>query len=250
MRVALLTLAILWAFRFDAQATSIVAVWTPAKTVLGADSLTHTLDNSKYWSICKIGIANKVYWSASGLTANAAVNYNLEDIVNKAMSGDGSFDARMAAFETSLSSSLGDLGHALIEDDPSWFSKYAQGIAIVRIIFDEFAGGVNHLHVREFVTRASGLADEVDVTVHGADCPGPYCETFRVYVLGQTEFANKIANDSQTWTQADPALGVRRAIEAEIAHEGEHVGPPISILEITKDGPHWVDKGMCGGDGK
>ena len=42
------------------------------------------------------------------------------------------------------------------------------------------------------------------------------------------------------------AEGVRRSIEAEIADNPDHVEPPTAIVEVTKDGFRWIEKGECG----
>ena len=67
MRGTALAGAILLAFAAHASATTVVAAWTPTTLVLGADSLTHTLDEDKYWSVCKINVSNGAFWAAAGV---------------------------------------------------------------------------------------------------------------------------------------------------------------------------------------
>jgi hypothetical protein len=236
----------LLAFASHASATTVVAAWTPTTLVLGADSLTHTLDEDKYWSICKINVSGDVFWAAAGATANPAMNYSIGALVDKAMSGTGSLDVRIAAFEAALIPALAEVANAIRTENPSWYDRHAEGLALTRVLFDAFEDGANHLRLREFVTRANPSADRVDVSVTRTDCPGPACPDSRIFFLGQYEFASKAAGDLPMSPATKLAEGVRRSIEAEIAHNPGHVGPPVSIVEITKDGANWIDKGECG----
>ena len=248
MRIALSAAAIFFALSSQTAATTVVAVWTPTTTALGADSLTHTLDENKYWSICKIRSVNNVFWAGSGVTANPYLHFSLEDTVSAAMSSHASLDEKISAFETKLLPALSEVIHLIRQDDPSWYSQHAEGLPVLRILFDEFEGGMNRLRLREFVAKSAAIGDEVDILVRRTDCPGPDCAAFRVFLLGQFDFAGRVAGDAEMWKTAGLSEGVRRAIAAEIAANPGHVGPPISIVEISKDGPNWVEKGQCGPD--
>ena len=248
MRGTALAGAILLAFAAHASATTVVAARTPTTLVLGADSLTHTLDEDKYWSVCKINVSNGVFWAAAGATANPAMNYSLNALVDKAMAGSSSLDARTAAFEAALIPQLAEVANAIRMENPSWYERHAEGLALTRVLFGAFENGASRLRLREFVTKANPSADRVDVSVTRTDCPGPSCANSRIFFLGQYEFASKVAGDLLTAPTTGLAEGVRRSIEAEIAHNPDHVGPPVSIVEITKDGANWIDKGKCGAD--
>jgi hypothetical protein len=39
---------------------------------------------------------------------------------------------------------------------------------------------------------------------------------------------------------------VRYFIEEEIAAVPEKVGPPLSIVEISRNGTRWISEGVCG----
>src|SRR5258708_2527113 len=87
--------ALLWTIAGPAGATTLVAVWTPTATVIGADSLAHTLDDEKRWSKCKIRRAAPVVWAAAGLTGNPDFHFSLDRLVDEVMSDPGPLDAKI-----------------------------------------------------------------------------------------------------------------------------------------------------------
>lgn len=230
----------------SAGATTLVAVWTPTAAVIGADSLVHTLDGEKRWSKCKIRRAAPVVWSATGITGNPDFNFSLDRLVGEAMSGQGSLDAKIKAFETALFAPLSEVVHVTRIENPSWYYRYAEGLAVTRLIFTANEDGVNRFWMREFVVQSARIGDEIDISVKRTDCPGPTCRDFRVFLLGNYDYASRIANEVGFWERNGFADGVRRSIEAEIASNPDHVGPPITIAEVTKDGVRWVENGECG----
>jgi len=40
---------------------------------------------------------------------------------------------------------------------------------------------------------------------------------------------------------------VRVLIQSEISAHPEAVGPPVSIVEVSRDGVHWISAGTCAG---
>jgi hypothetical protein len=230
----------------SADATTLVAVWSPGGTVIGADSLIHTLDDDKRWSKCKIRRATPVVWAATGITGNPDFHFSLDRIVGEAMSGPGSLDAKIAAFEAALTAPLSEVVHAIRVDNPAWYARYAKGLAVTRLIFSAWEGGVNRFWMREFVATSARIGDEIDMSVRKTDCPGPACHDFRVFMLGNYDYASRIAKEAGFWEKNGVAEGVRQSIQAEIAANPEHVGPPIAIAEVTDDGVRWIERGECG----
>jgi hypothetical protein len=237
--------ALLCTIAGPAGATTLVAVWTPTTTVIGADSLTHTLDDGKRWSMCKIRRAGPVVWAATGITGNPDFHFSLDRLVGEAMSGPGSLDAKITAFETALFVPLSEVVHNIRIENPSWYYRHAKGHAVTRLIFSAHEDGVNRFWMREFVAESARIGDEIDISVKRTDCPGPTCQDFRVFLLGQYDYASRIASDAGFWEKNGLAESVRRSIETEIAGNPDHVGPPIAIVEVTRDGVRWVEKGEC-----
>ncbi|MEH2513139.1 hypothetical protein V1291_004493 [Nitrobacteraceae bacterium AZCC 1564] len=229
-----------------AGATTLVAAWTPTTTVIGADSFTHTLDDEKQWSKCKIRRAGPVLWTATGILGNPEFNFSLDRLVDEAMSRPERLDARIKAFEAALVVPLSEVVENIRVENPSWYVRRAKGLAVTRVIFSANEDGVNRFWTREFVAKSAPVGRWVNISVKRTDCPGPACQHRRVFLLGQYDYARKIADDAATWEQNGTAEAVRRAIEAEIENNPRHVGPPIAIAEMTKDGVKWIEKGLCG----
>ena len=49
------------------------------------------------------------------------------------------------------------------------------------------------------------------------------------------------------WTNMDAVAAARMFVQMEIAAHPTTVGPPVSVLQIQKDGSHtWIERGSCG----
>ena len=97
-----------------------VVAWTPTVAAIDVDSLTHTLSNEKFWSICKIRNVENVYWAASGIVANPDLNFSLDDIAASTLSGAGALDEKLARFEATFTPKLAEAAHDIRSDDSRW----------------------------------------------------------------------------------------------------------------------------------
>jgi hypothetical protein len=43
----------------------------------------------------------------------------------------------------------------------------------------------------------------------------------------------------------DDVADAKGMVEFEIATDPAHVGPPIDVLEITANGPRWIEQHIC-----
>ncbi len=245
-RLRALVAALLGMIATQASATTVVVVWTPTTTVIGTDSLTHTLDDEEHSSKCKIRRAGSVVWAATGITGNPDLNFSLDRVIAEAMSRPGGFDARIRTFEAALQAPLSEVVANIRSENPSWYGRRAKGLAVTRVIFSTSEDGVTRFWLREFVAESAWMGRGVTISVKRTDCPGPACQDRRVFLLGQYDSARKIADDAVTWERSGTAEGVRRSIEAEIAGNPGHVGPPIAIAEVMNNGVSWIEKGLCG----
>jgi hypothetical protein len=72
-----------------------------------------------------------------------------------------------------------------------------------------------------------------------------------VFVFGEHGAIDEIYGDRKALAELVSARGAaeaaRRLVQLEIAKAPETVGPPVSVLEITKNGVRWLERGMCQG---
>jgi hypothetical protein len=241
----ILTVALFCAPAGRAYATTVIAVWTPSAIIMGADSLTHTLDDTKRWSVCKIGRADRIVWSQTGIVGNPDFGFDLQRLAGEAMAGSGSLDAKVLRIESAIASALAEIVEDIRVDNPEWYALHAEGLPVTRVLFAAYEDGHAILRLRDFVAKSSRLGAAVDINVERTDCPGPMCGEFRAFLLGQFDYAGKVASEPGYWEKRGAPEGVRAAIDAEIAGNPDHVGSPITIAEISRDGARWVETGAC-----
>jgi hypothetical protein len=65
-------------------------------------------------------------------------------------------------------------------------------------------------------------------------------------LLGQHSIADReIMRNPNIWDQLGFQGAIQHLIEMEIVNDPIRVGPPITMVEIAKDGPRWISCGMC-----
>jgi hypothetical protein len=230
------------------QATTAIALRTPARIVLGADSKVTTPDHQDGGSRCKIGSVNGVLWIEAGITVIPKVHFALSDVAASAMSANAPVSDRVAKFEDAIQSGLIPIMNRVRVSVPFFFADRLNK-AWIQIAFASVEDGVPTLRVRSFVTRASpdrGAYLDIDRT----DLPNPAFPETVFATLGHDEVVNAklaaIAGDRQQWLKAKGEdHAVAELIGDEIAALPQDVGPPISVVDITRDGVNWISRGAC-----
>jgi len=247
VRSILSILILLVALPTRLSATSIVAIWNSNDLVLGADSKAIHVDRSLAKPACKIGIANQVVWSYSGLAAAPTENFNVDDTAKQAMSTNATFDDRIAEFESDVVVPLADALNHIKLDNPDWYIKHHEGTATLETIFSTIENGTVRLYATNFIIKIDHVLGTISVDISGNNCPSASCAGVHIFDLGEHEAIDReFSNDLLT------KLGTNRTvqylIETEIAAHPDDVGPPIAMIELDKGGMRWISKGDCGGD--
>ena len=232
---------------FEAKATTIIAVWTPNSTFIAADGkASHSSENSAHETICKINVANNVFWAAAGLTQDTSTGYSVGKLVNEAMKQSLPLEKKkIASFEISATKALTAATSLMFKNYRSVFDKNISHSAALEVTFSSYENGINYLFALSFSAYFDPESNAVKVyTTENTSCP---CGKSHIQTMGFHSIidAELRGNPGAFDTPTENAAALKRLIELQIVSSPKAVGPPISIVEIQKGIPHWIDKGAC-----
>jgi hypothetical protein len=243
MRRLIIFALTLCAISVKAHATTVIAVSEPTFMIFAADSKVVTPLNGPGYNVCKINVSNNVYWASAGLHSDPSVRLDITAIVNDSMNTTYDLGTRISHFEAAIIPILNDSLNGLLIDHPSLFHKqYDRGDEdVVDIVFGSFENGAPKMYVLSFKPIYDRASKTINI-IQTVESPVPGFYAF----LGRHEAIEAmISNDPTLREKLAIPRTVRGLIEAEIAGAGEDVGPPISLVIISKEGPHWISKGLC-----
>lgn len=224
--------------------TSIVAIRTHDTVVIGADSKINRADHSETWNSCKIKSANNVFWGYARILAVPSRSFDVSSIAARAMSGTGTTSERVSNFEEALVPQLTQIMADLKKGDPVWFQANAENQSVVEIVFVAFEAHVSYMLLRYFKARSYGLGVQIE-TVR-KDCPGAECKDAGYAAIGHHIAVDaELARNPAIWRKMGLVKAVQYLVQSEMNSYPDVVGPPIAILELTAQGPHWIQKGKC-----
>jgi len=252
MRAAIFGVTALCMFAASADATTILALRTPEAVVLGADSMVIREkimqgDNASAGMACKIGVAGNVFWGESGLLRSGRRNFSVDQIAASSMSTGEPLNIRVTNFEIAivpeLTAILNDLKNS---NSPDWFHHKFEDQSALEIVFCAFENGIPRLYQRDFVVKSDPASGIIEIHIDRTDAPSAKFPESMLAILGRHEaVAREISYNPSLGQQFGLAGVIRHLIETEIAAAPEEVGPPIALIEITSDGPHWISRGQC-----
>jgi hypothetical protein len=228
-------MTILFAVLFCAQAcsaTTVVVIVEPQRILIGADSLWTGAESCQR---CKINTQypNCTYVIVGMRKDTVGLNTNLW--------AARSCVARMTE-------------HLTLEETAKHFVEVAKPIAestlrahrepvrflpeFLEVVFAAFEDGKPVVVTAEFLFNGSDeLSDRVCI-IHGSDFP---------VVFGVRKSAEQYLDtlDRQSPIAKDHRALIHKLIELEFVEGQTAVGPPISILEITKESNKYLEPGLC-----
>jgi hypothetical protein len=235
--------ALLLAAASAVHATTLVAVWTPERLLLGADSLVFTGVPGPAAAGCKITHQGDTYFALSGLVEDRSVNFDLAPLTRDAMKLTGSMDQKLAAFVRLARPGLARALAGVKKDSPADYEFLLAGHPVVQAIFAEVQSGSPLLAVASFQLQPSGdLREYSAVLADQNDARGP-----RIIYAGQQERIRAYLRTHKQWAAADHPTLVRDLIELEIGAQTGRVGGPVDLLAISPGRAEWIArKSQCG----
>ncbi|MBI3279886.1 MAG: hypothetical protein HYZ57_08610 [Acidobacteria bacterium] len=222
-----------------APATTLVAIWTPDRVLLGADSLVTTNQQAPA-SGCKIAQAGSTYFALSGLSRDDAAGFAAAPLATEA-ARQGTMPEKVAAFVKLARGPLTRAVDGLRRDSPQDYLRLASGRPVLQMIFTQ-ADDSPVLGMAAFNVAPEGGLRVHTAVVDGSDARGP-----RIVYAGQQGRIREYLKSHRDWAAGDAARLVNTLIQLEIDSGSAYVGGPVDILAITPHRAEWLQrKSGCG----
>jgi hypothetical protein len=189
------------------QATTLVALWTPDRIVLGADSRVITDVGSS--QACKIGLSGDVWMAASGLVAEARSGYLVGPIARRALGDSGPLQGR---FVEAVQQPLAQAVAALRVDAPADYAQLRSGRPVLQAIFAVRENGRPVLATVALVMNSAGELEPRGSYIDGSDARGP-----RLIYAGQQERIRAYIKTHPAWIDDEAHHAGARWIELKSA---------------------------------
>jgi hypothetical protein len=235
MRAAVLTSLCLLGF-VPCSATTLVALWTPDRIVLGADSMVVT-EGPAAFDACKIVNADGTWLAVSGLVTDSTAGFELGPLARLALGASGTMKEKLTRFADSVQTPLQRAYDGLRRDSPVEHARFASGRPVLQAIFAGQENGRPVLATVAFVPGTGGSLELRASLVDGSDARGP-----RLIYAGQQDRIREYLKAHREWFAADRQEIVRSLVQLEVDGGPGLVGGPIDIVEIDAAGTHWVQR--------
>ncbi len=221
--------------------TAAIVIWRPQKVVVGADSMV-TRMSSKLPAVssCKIRHYGRFWLVASGLYGYTPTGYNMwslaREVLTEAKSASSAADTIAGKVSDPLQVALGQIR---LGSPTEYRTAFKAGVFLAFAVI-----GVELEKVvvarRDFSTE--GLLKE-DYPPSPNVSPGAM-GYFHIGYGDAIEQAYPInSGQLQALLRGSASDVIKKLIQIEIDKEPQNVGPPISILEVTPSGYHWIEEG-------
>ena len=219
-----------------ANATTIVAIWTPSKIVIAGDSLINMnwtgekgAPQHTTWKDCKIRKYGSNYISAAGNYRIQKAGFDVWNTAERACSSSMNFEICAARFKTDLRSILGRV--AGVHD-----------IHLTVLVAGRQNGALALEHIT-FVSQPDGrLSMKSESFRRGKQKWG------RV-ILGDRDAIDRYERGSASTTQSTMAGTIQEQalslVRIEARAVPNEVGAPFSAVTIEASGEQWINPGCC-----
>ena len=227
----------------NTRATTAIAVRTPSYVLFAVDGREVWRTDqvvTKSDNVCKIGNEGSVYWMATGSMQwnDSGTNYDVRETIKRYI-GDatGPIGVRIRSFGATVRDSLFFDVPYLATRRPLTLKRLIGENDALEIMFATFEGGRPILYMVTFRILVDPITSKYLVQRSESD-DAPWA------IGGFHEAISDTWRSSPDDIRAQPQF-LRKMIETEIAANPADVGLPIAILEIKRNGPHWISKGAC-----
>lgn len=217
-----------------AHATTLVALWTPERILIAADSRVVFSDASAAEG-CKIGHSGTTWFALAGLVSDTETGYALGEVLDHTLSGSGELTSRVERFILGVQPSLAGAVAALQRDDPGQFAVFTGGRPILQAILADTIQGRPVMITVSFGLNGQGTLQPHASLIDGTDLSGP-----RIIYAGQQDRIRAYLRSHRDWIAGDHAALVQKLVQLEVEAQTPWVGGPVDVLEIGRLGPRWV----------
>ncbi len=228
--------------------STVAYIRTPTEIVVGADSIMVAAeDPSMKGTACKIIQieSSNLFIAMVGLCPYASADFNYIPEVIQAYHSKKTIKGAADTFSKNIIIPLTKKVKNLRDNPRVNYARDFEGKAVVSIMFFGFEKNIPVVCQREFVAITSPT-NKIEIHLNHLDCPGDCNNKVAANILREHDAVKKaMAMNPQSFnikTSGVTAI-VEKIIQTEIDYfkgkEPCKVGPPISILQITKNGAQW-----------
>jgi hypothetical protein len=223
--------------------TAVVVIWRPQKVVVGTDSMVTQIAKFPPVSSCKIRHYGRFWITASGLHGYMPTGYNIwsltKEILIHAKSVPDAADAIVDKVSDPLKIALGQikLGSPL-----EYSNTFKEGNFLDFVVI----GADSEKMVVAGRGFAVGPSPKEDYPGTRNVSPGDVAYLHFGHGKAIEQAYPRNSQESRTLISKTPGdVAIKKLIQIEIDNEPQSVGPPISLLEVTPFGDHWIESGAC-----
>lgn len=217
-------------------ATTLVALWTPDRIVLGADSMVVSNGPAAY-DACKIVHTGETWLAVSGLITDGNAGYELGPLARVALERPGPLREKMLRFAESVQPPLQRSLDGMRRDSPVEYARLTGGRPVLQAIFAVRENGRPVLATVGFVPGPDGSVSPRASLVDGSDARGP-----RLIYAGQQDRIREYLKTNRNWFDTGGQDLVRNLVQLEADASTGLVGGPIDVVELGLVGTHWLQK--------
>ena len=229
-------------------ATTVVVIWTHDRIVVAADSLRAVITRNGARGpdshVCKIGLRNGFVFAGTGNYGSQLMGYDVFDLMAESASRASSLDDMMARSTAKIMPAMRRALRQIQQWKPGYVRKEHDHLGF------QFAAGVMRSDGQAIIARRSisvSASGGVSADIVSKAAPNP--DQIASLIMGVTDALPEVKNDYPirlAMSEGVPAETIAtQLIEREVRACPDLVGPPIAILAVDKNGPRWIENGVC-----
>jgi hypothetical protein len=186
---------------------------------------------------CKIKQVGNVFFAIAGHRREELSDFDAIYIATEACNTANNIQDRIIKFETMMKPALYNLLWVSRKKAPSYYESSLRDKMIVQVAFFGFERGSPYLYVRSYKDQST--SSQVGLQVERKECLGR-CDMLAI--LGKSRAAEKYLIQTPSLSKKPLIDLVKSLVELEIEDEPEIVGPPIDLLQLSKNGENWIER--------
>jgi len=225
-----------------AHGTQIITVVTRDRVVLAADSLSTRSENSSFTN-CKIHHTAQFYWADAGLDSDTTTGYSVERLFQQGIAEDAprTLDRVGSLVIPALEKEL----PILKKQRPDFYEGVMKGGAILDLTAVRLSdNGIEAYEKAFYFVRTQELGRKHITGDRPTTCSLAPGQQACMLVTNQPQIVAYVGSHPDIWN-GDIIGAIDRLMQVAQHANPQNIGPPISILAITRQGPRWLRQNNC-----
>jgi hypothetical protein len=222
----------------DVSATILVAMSTNDRCIIGADG--RSIDpEGEVRRACKIRVATNCLFAVSGLASESITRYSVDKLVRHVCAEPGTLDDHARSADHSIRAPLGNAIVSLAANHPQFYRMRLENRPILELML--ISNKLSAVNV--IVLSYKYEIDRVELQ-KTARLPGP--QGNNLLICGEKQPARfYLQRHKEPDVFSRPVQFVRELMRQTLAAYPDEVGPPFTLLTISKTGFKWSSLGAC-----